>query len=309
MPPVRTKATGGLDPFEIPILTVNVQGIKNCVDEWNQKLTKLKKKGDERIVKKDEDENKVKKPPKDKGTLLLSWIDQNRNNIIILTETKLKDKKDSHTFLKAIKSATNDSFWTFCNFMGKSKHGVATLIPKKLFKKPSHRILEKGMVTQSLISSKQCTNFEFILISYYNPNVQKNPNLSEHILEKNIHQSKVIIAGDFNQSTNTSSDYKRINGRELEPSTIENKEKKAQSFNQLVKNCNLFFEEGNDLFTFERKTKDEHYLRRIDWIFYTKYFENDRNQFSTFETPFNTDHKAILTTLNIYLFIKNPFKH
>ena len=148
---------------------------------------------------------------------------------------------------------------------------------------------------------------KFRIHSYllFNPNVQKNPNLSEHILEKNIHQSKVIIAGDFNQSTNTSSDYKRINGRKLEPSTIENKAKKAEYFNQLVKNCNLFLKKET-IFSLLRKTKDENYLRKIYLIFYTKYFENYRNQFSTFETPFNTDHKAIKQVFNLSLNSEKP---
>ena len=99
-PPTRTKV-GGLNPLRISIQTVNVQGIKKCVDDIQHSDTNLNLKGEVGIIESTKDKNigertatntlKVNKV-KNKRSLLNFWLNENLDSIIVLTETKLVGK-------------------------------------------------------------------------------------------------------------------------------------------------------------------------------------------------------------------------
>ena len=114
-----------------------------------------------------------------------------------------------------------------------------------------------------------------------------------YIEVRNMHKDKVIIAGDFNQVLDVESDCKRLDNITLENSTVEANLKKAKSFKEVVDNCELSYEKGVDLYTFKKNTSKVHYLKRIDWIFYSNFFKNENNSFSTFIPGFSTDHLAV----------------
>ena len=235
---------------------------------------------------------------KEKGTLLTDWIDANRNSIIILTETKLKCKEDVIAFNYQINKVTKKSFWIFCNyFRNDAKHGVITLIPRKFFSKPNHKILKEGMVTESKLSLKNSPNSEFTLISYYNPKPSLHKDLCELVLEKNTLLKKVIIAGDFNQITDVDKDIKRVKEDLPNQNTMNNSLRKAKIFKNLIKDCNLLFSDKKDSFTYKCIKVNEETYRRIDWIFFTPYFKDESNSLEIEEPPFETDHLIVKQTL------------
>ena len=55
-PPTRTKV-GGLNPLRMSIITVNVQGIKQCVDDMQYSDTNLNLKGDVGIIESSKKKN------------------------------------------------------------------------------------------------------------------------------------------------------------------------------------------------------------------------------------------------------------
>ena len=100
------------------------------------------------------------------------------------------------------------------------------------------------MVTHSEIRFKSRERLDFVLVSYYNPNSNKNSQLSKIILEqKAAHEEKVIIVGDFNQMLDSEIDYENAEKDKLSPMTIEKKGKKSQKFKKLVSDCNFSIQE------------------------------------------------------------------
>ncbi len=204
-----------------------------------------------------------------KSSNLLLLLNSMKKNIIILTESKLSSLDQIFTFRNKIKDFTNDNFWVFCNNHGeKPKHGIITLIPKKIFKKPEHEIIKNGMVTKTTLSSKYY-DFKLILISYYNPNYNKNKSLSQNIFESFSHLNNCIIAGDFNESKNYNSDYLRVEGQ-IQETTIKNKVKKCNNFYNISSNANFisrdFPENKFSHYTFEKNNLVS--KQNIDWIFF-----------------------------------------
>ena len=127
----------------------------------------------------------------------------------------MKCKEDVFAFNYKVNKATRKSFWIYCNFYkDESKHGVITLIPRKFFSKPNHKVLKEGMVTESKLPLKGENNSVITLISYYNPNPSRNTNLCKLVLEKNTLIKKVIIAGDFNQISNVEKNVKSVRGEQ-----------------------------------------------------------------------------------------------
>ena len=99
------------------------------------------------------------------------------------------------------------------------------------------------MVTESLVPLKSKPNFKITLISYYNPDVSAEKDLSKIILERNTLVKKVIIAGDFNQISNYENDNWRF-GAPLQQKTISENIKKANKFKTLIDDCGLIYETG-----------------------------------------------------------------
>lgn len=296
--PISNLARGGhLD--SLTIKTINVRGIRKIVENWHKEMKSFKMKWDNRIKEKKEEEKKENNV-NEKGILLIDWIDENRNNIIVLTETKLKCKDDVIAFNNKVNKATKKSFWIFCNyFKDDAKHGVITLIPRKFFFKPNHKVLKEGMVTESKLFLKSKPNSEITLISYYNPNPSKYNNLCKTVLEKNTLVKKVIIAGDFNQITNVERDVKRIKGEKPNVNTQNNNLRKANFFFNLINDCNLNFTEGKDVFTFKLNNINDEIYRRIDWILFSSYFKNKSNELEIEDPPFETDHFIVKQTLSL----------
>ena len=291
---VKLGAHSSKTPLEI--LTVNVRGMNSYVDVMEQRKDKYKS---DMIEKKESKKTKNKKI--DDTDLLLFWITENSNKIIVLTETKLHEVKKELIFRECVKVLSEDAFWVFCNHNNKASAGVITLIPKKIFHKPKHCVLEKGMVTHSEIRFKSRERLDFVLISYYNPNSNKNSQLSKIILEqKAAHEEKVIIVGDFNQMLDSEIDYENAEKDKLSPMTIEKKGKKSQKFKKLVSDCNLFYTRGEDnLFTYRKDSNTINYKSRIDWIFYSAFFNHKENAISSEIAPFCTDHSVVKQTLFI----------
>ena len=110
-------------------------------------------------------------------------------------------------------------FYVLCNYFfkneelteGKSKHGIITLVPKKLFK-AKQKVVKPGMISKSEITLSKNPNFSFTLISYYNPSTKDNPTLFADTTKKYSKCKNVIYAGDFNQIIDLKEDYNRING-------------------------------------------------------------------------------------------------
>ena len=295
--PHSNMARGGHFDF-LTIKTVNVRGIRKIVDEWFKQMKSFNLKWDKRIKEKKQEEETIENESKEKGTLLIDWIDKNRKCIIVLTETKLKCREDVIAFNDRVNKATRKSFWIFCNFFnGKAKHGVITLIPRKFFLKPNHRVLKEGMVTESKLFLKNKPNSEITLISYYNPNPSKHRYLCKTILEKNTLLKKVIIAGDFNQITDVDKDVKRIKGELPSLNTVNEKRKKAKIFSNLIKDCNLHFSEGNDIYTYKSINVNQEIHRRIDWILFSSFFQDESNQIEIESPSFETDHLVVMQTI------------
>ena len=236
------KRTSNRTPLKsgfLTIRTINVRGIRQIVKNWYNEIKSFKTKWDKRIVEKkyeEDNEEQAKESVKNKGTILLYWIDQNRNSIIILTETKLSCKEDVFDFNYKVGKATNKSFWIYYNyFKEKSKHGVITLIPKKLFSKQNHKVLKEGMINESKFPLKGENNSVITLISYYNLNPSRNTNLCKMVLEKNTLIKKVIIAGDFNQITDVNVDVKRVKEEHPNKQTHSRNLRKAKFFETLIK--------------------------------------------------------------------------
>jgi len=136
----------------LSIKTLNVRSIKGLVDLWEDNLIKHDD-NIEKITIKDKPINRKRL----KGLELINWIDQNKESIIILTETKLNSTKKAFTFKNKVNKLTNQAFWIFSNNINNSDQpskGVITMIPKKFFLKPEHKIIEKGLVTQYLLTHK-----------------------------------------------------------------------------------------------------------------------------------------------------------
>ena len=313
----ETPAPSGASPSKTPleILTVNVRGMNKYVDVMTTRKGKYRdeaiKRKEERKKEKEDENNPQEEPNVDEQRsyggkvdtdAFLLWISQNKNKIIVLTECKLKNKDSANVLKECIKITSDDSFWVFCNFLeGNASAGVTTLIPKKSFHKPEHKILEKGMVTESTLHFKSRERNEIVLISYYNTNVSVKKDLSKIILEQKVsHLPKVIIAGDFNQMLDSEIDYENENVESLKPETLEIKEKKSRKFKQLVEECNLFYTRGEEkIFTFERNSTNSTYKSRIDWIFFSKYFNHKENKITSKTPTFSTDHLVVTQTLHI----------
>ena len=279
--------------YDLTIKIVNVKGITDIVDYGtinyickNRSLL-------------NENEQLEKKNPHFKILCLLLFIIKNKNCIIILTETKLKNNKDViFSFYKLIKKITNNSFWIFCNNQSKEKAcgGVTTLIPKKLFKKPTHQIFAVGMVTSSKIELKKKPFTSLTLISYYNPDSKSNIDLSKNTIENFSHIDNLIIAGDFNEIIDYNRDFNRVINSS-KSSTIKRKISNANKFENIIKNANLNYNIIDNTFTFfSKKLEKINFESRIDWIFYSNFFKKFEIDFKIEKDLIQSDHNILSLT-------------
>ena len=131
---------------------------------------------------------------------------------------------------------------------------MTTLIPKKIFKKPTHTIFEKGMVTSSKLEFVKPPLLSFTLISYYNPNYNDKPFLSKNTINEHSHIDNLIIVGDFNEIIKYNRDFNKPHNNNQQ-STTDNKIIKSKRFKTIINNANLHYKTINDSFTFCSKSK------------------------------------------------------
>ena len=286
-----------------------MRGINKIAKYWKKNILNSKKKDDnvkkiESSKKIDLDSHLLKKTSIENDALnLLYWIKTNKNSNIVLTETKLKTKEDTFTVIKIIKKITNNKNWIFCNNLRNSdnpKHGTITITPKRFFSTPKNKVIKAGMVTETTLKHKQHKGIDLTIVSYYNPNRSQNPKLSSQILAKYSHQSKVIIAGDFNEIMCYKRDYFRRRGS-IKDKTIKNKKSKAADFKNNIKNNNFFYNLKSNIFT-HQTIQESRVIResRIDWILFSSYFKEKTFSSHKVETaPINTDHKIVRQTFSL----------
>ena len=256
-------------PSQITFKTINVEGLNAIIKHWEGNIYKKE------VLIKMKEERKIDENLK-KGIEMICWLADNKNNVIVLTETKLTDPKKSITFKNTINKYTNKAFWIFCNNSKdeNANKGVITMIPKKLFTKPKHKIIKHGMVTESILTPLENKKMKITLISYYNNDFQNNRNLSEEIIEKYLHLNKWIMAGDFNQKM----DYERDVKRNYKISEKSENKSLCVKFENIVKNSNLFYEIEDNKYThksiknFDNEIKEKE--TRLDWILFSKYFND-----------------------------------
>ena len=281
------------------VITLNIQGINQVVKQWNKLNLKknckyISKMNNQSIL------NKATMPQKTNTELksfqLFNWLIENKDKVIILTETKLHEKKTNFIFRDTLKKFGFSS-WIHCNNTNTNSacQGIITILPKFLFTKVSHQIIEHGKVTETTATLK-ATNQVLKLISFYNPNVQEYPNLHAETITKYYQTDKLIIAGDFNKIINITRDYKNISNSP-KTKTLENKRSQAGNFEKLLKTYKIFYDTSPDQYSHTTVcSKVITSFERIDWILYSKFFEECEKNFQTSTAPFSTDHKIVQQT-------------
>eukprot|EP01091_Cochliopodium_minus_P010752 TRINITY_DN2923_c0_g1_i1.p1 TRINITY_DN2923_c0_g1~~TRINITY_DN2923_c0_g1_i1.p1 ORF type:complete len:492 (-),score=138.28 TRINITY_DN2923_c0_g1_i1:594-2069(-) len=260
--------------FQLIIKTVNVQSI-NSVSSCLFKNFKV----EEKVL--------------EKGESFASFISNNCNCILVLTETKVEEEVN---LVEAIKTISDDAFWIGCNHTG-GKAGVVTLVPKSLFNNPNFQNHVQGMVTECEISFVGREDPKITLVSYYNPCPNEFPNkdLSGETFARYKNKEKVIIAGDFNEILDVERDY--ISPNDLNEDYKKQKINKANLFSGRVKENNLHYFEKEGIYTHQSKAYQSE--GRIDHIFYSEYFSKLEMDFSLENPNFSTDHKILKQVFHI----------
>ena len=219
-----------------------------------------------------------------KGLGIYYFINLNKWSIFTITETKLKEELE-YSFSVLFQK----DFWIFFNSSGESKAGTITMIPKRMFEKPTFKVMEKGMVSSADIKTKDDGQFGFKLITYYNPDPKTFNQVSKSTFEKVKKEQNVVISGDFNEIIDFEIDYESKNPGGIKETTKKKKIERANNFQTEVRLNKLNFLRNVVPFTFESpKMKST-----VDWFFFDNQLKSREPQIKRFELPFKADHFGI----------------
>eukprot|EP01091_Cochliopodium_minus_P008788 TRINITY_DN2048_c0_g1_i3.p1 TRINITY_DN2048_c0_g1~~TRINITY_DN2048_c0_g1_i3.p1 ORF type:complete len:1238 (+),score=221.66 TRINITY_DN2048_c0_g1_i3:3263-6976(+) len=219
-----------------------------------------------------------------KGEKIKNMILDNKDTIFVITESKTKDCS-----LESLNFFFKQFFFIAMNNFGedKGKSGVITLIPRKIFEKPTTEFIESGMLTKSYVKMKD-KEFYLTLLSYYNPDPKIYSTLIDKTLTLTLSTVNCIIAGDFNQIIDFERDYESTNTNGIQSSSKTAKRKRAEVFRRKLENFDLNYLRDSPSFTFEGpKSKST-----IDWILFSKRILELDPLVENFSLPFNADHKG-----------------
>jgi hypothetical protein len=215
-----------------------------------------------------------------KGLAIYYMIKLNKNAIFTITETKLT--KDKEYFFRSL---FENEFWVHFNNFDESKGGTITLVPR-FYSIEKVEVLEKGMVSLTVIKLKEVNQFELKLVTFYNPEPKTHKHLVSSTFAKFNRQENVLISGDFNECIDIDIDYESKKPQGIKSSTRNNKTERAKKFlTEIVVNKFQFIRHAVP-FTYESsKAKSA-----IDWFFFDEQMAKMEPSLKKIELPFNADH-------------------